>query len=87
MKPVFKCDYCDTIGTEEEIKKHEVECTENYTRRSCFTCKYGRGLLNFKCAAGTEIPGGKFVEFCKKYERREEEEDQLDGFINMMRGW
>ena len=38
MKPVFKCDYCSKMGTEEEIREHEPKCFDNYDRRSCFTC-------------------------------------------------
>ena len=44
MKPVFKCDYCDKMGTEEEIREHEEKCTENYDKKSCYTCKH-RGRL------------------------------------------
>ena len=30
MQPVFKCEYCRFMGTEEEVKKHEAECVDNY---------------------------------------------------------
>lgn len=77
MKPVFKCDYCDKMDTEEEIKKHEVECFYNYDRKSCHTCvhketgKITNNMVTYKCNAGKEIPEGKFIEFCPQYEERE----------------
>lgn len=77
MKPVFKCDYCSKMGTEEEIKKHELECLDNYDRRSCFTCvhkeigKFDINMMTYKCKAGKEIPEGKYIEFCPQYERKE----------------
>ena len=87
MKPVFKCDYCDFMGIESDVKKHEVECSENYTRRSCYTCKHrGHTALNFKCNCGREIPEGKIYEFCPKYERETKPSDPVDDFISMMFG-
>ena len=26
MKPVFKCEYCQFMGTEEEVSEHELNC-------------------------------------------------------------
>lgn len=87
MKPVFKCDYCDFMGVESEVKKHEVECPGNYTRRSCYTCKHrGYTSLNFTCACGREIPDGKIYEFCPKYEREEKSGGPLVDFIDLMLG-
>ena len=73
MKPVFRCDYCNFIGTEEEVKKHEVECTGNYDRKSCFTCKHKsfKNMNQYKCDCGKEIPENKIFEFCPKYDRKE----------------
>ena len=77
MKPVFKCDYCDKMGTEEEIKKHEPECLDNYDRKSCLTCVHkelGRinsNMIVYNCKLGKEIPEGKIFEFCPQYERKE----------------
>ena len=72
MKQVFKCDYCNEMGTEEEIRAHEPTCFANYDRKSCFTCvhKTLEGI-NYKCKAGIEIPEGKIFEFCGSYERKE----------------
>ena len=87
MKPVFKCDFCDFIGVEKEVKEHEPKCTENYTRRSCYTCKHrGYTYLDFTCACGREIPDGKIYEFCPKYEREENPGDPLDDFMSLMLG-
>ena len=71
MKPVFKCDYCTFMGTEEEVKEHEPKCLDNYDRKSCYTCIHRDiyGLKGFKCDAGIEIPEGKIYEFCGSYER------------------
>lgn len=88
MKPVFKCDYCSKMGTEEEIREHEIMCTDNYDRRSCYTCMHkkigkiinknvddiinGKALTVYECRLGKEIPEGKIFEFCNSYERKEE---------------
>ena len=78
MKPVFKCDYCYKMGTEEEIKKHELECINNYDRKSCYTCVHKKfdkvvdNMIAYKCKLEKEIPEGKIFEFCPQYERREE---------------
>ena len=86
MKPVFRCDYCDFIGTEVEVAEHEIECTENYNRRSCFTCMHhGYKGMDFTCDCGVELPAGKMYEFCPKYERGESG-DPLEDFMNMMFG-
>ena len=87
MKPVFKCDYCSKMGTEEEIREHEPICTENYDRKSCYTCIHkkigcvmdknvddivnGKSIMTYECRLGKEIPAGKIFEFCPTYERDE----------------
>lgn len=83
MKPVFKCDYCSKMGTEEEIKEHEPVCVENYDRRSCHTCKYKRikfkdGRCCYECTLDDiDIAVGKFFEFCEAYERDEKKKNIL----------
>ena len=75
MKPVFKCDYCSHIGTEEEIKVHEINCTRNYDMKSCFTCIHRKmaGVKDMKmkydCKAGKDIPEGKIYQNCELYEQ------------------
>ena len=79
MKPMFKCDYCSKMGTEEEIREHELVCMENYDRRSCHTCEHKKikikdDKLLYECKADCEIPEGQFFEFCRYYERKEKTE-------------
>ena len=76
MKPVFKCDYCEFMGTEEEVREHEPICVDNYDRKSCCTCihKQYKPIEKqwcYECKAGKEIPKGKIFEFCPQYERNE----------------
>lgn len=73
MKPVYKCDYCDHMGTEDDIRKHEVECFYNYDRKSCHTCKHRdpKSLTQYKCLLGVDILEGHLIEFCGKYEWNE----------------
>ena len=85
MKPVFKCDYCSEMGTEEKIREHEPKCLDNYNRRSCYTCvhrvfKEIFKNCNYECKAGIEIPEGKIFEFCPSYERKEKPEHIKDIF-------
>lgn len=69
MKQLFRCEYCNEIGTAEEMTKHEAECIHNYTKRSCMTCKYAqRSFTKFTCDAGREIPDRKLIEYCNNYE-------------------
>lgn len=73
MKPVFKCEYCTFMGTEEQVRAHEDTCTNNYDKKSCFTCKHKAyaSVKQFKCNAGREIPEGMMFEHCEKYEQKE----------------
>ena len=87
MKPVFRCEYCDFTGTEEEVCNHEEECFENYTKRSCWTCQHRsfKGL-EIKCEVGREIPSGKMITFCPEYERKEKKNYDLGGIFGNMFG-
>lgn len=82
MKPVFKCDYCSKMGTEEEIREHEPKCFDNYDRQSCYTCTHKtlKGC-NYECKVGMDIPEGKLFEFCNSYERKEKVDNPLMGNI------
>ena len=68
MKPVYRCEYCDHMGTEDEVRTHEEKCIWNYDRRSCWTCKHRSGATKITCTLGTEIADGCLIEFCSKYE-------------------
>ena len=77
MKPAFKCDYCDFIGTEEEVKKHEEECFDNYDKKGCTTCRNRGGLTmeneqcKYECKAGKDVPAGNIYINCDLYDRKE----------------
>lgn len=91
MKPVFKCDYCSKMGTEEEIREHEPECTDNYDRKNCHTCAHKRLTTKdkqwcYECKAGKEIPEGKIYEFCSSYERKEKGENLWEDLFGSMFG-
>ena len=30
MKPIYRCEYCDFTGIEEDVLKHEETCNKNY---------------------------------------------------------
>ena len=82
MKPVFKCDYCSKMGTEEEIREHEPVCVENYDKKSCYTCTHRHfGMKDsqwcYECKVGEEIPIGKIIEFCNSYDRKEKADNPL----------
>ena len=82
MKPVFKCDYCNFMGDETQVKEHELTCFDNYDRKSCYTCAHkttkcsrnvekDKAMWIYECKRGIEIPEGKIYEFCGGYERKE----------------
>ena len=88
MKPVFKCDYCDFMGTEDEVKIHERSCVENYDRRSCHTCEYRKfkNHKQYECANGREIPKDQIYEFCGKYKRRLKSDNPWSDIVDAMFG-
>lgn len=96
MKPVFKCDYCEFMGTEDEVRYHENEdCYYNYTKRSCTTCTHKKTYFSkeiitsgfcYKCDCGIELPEGKMMVNCKSYERNEKKSDFDDVFGGLFGG-
>lgn len=69
MKQVFRCEYCDHMGTEEDVLSHEQDCLWNRNKRTCATCKKcDRGFLTYKCNDGKEIPDGQMFVNCDIYE-------------------
>lgn len=85
MKQLFRCEYCTEVGTEEEIKKHEEECLYNYTKKSCWTCKYKEGgFLAIKCNASIELEPGKYMAECSKYEWDEKDHTSKSTFAKIL---
>lgn len=87
MKLVYKCDYCTQMGTEEEIKEHELQCVKNYDRKSCHTCVHKQikskdGQWFYECKLGKEFPVGSFMEFCAEYERNTTEYTLFENIFN-----
>lgn len=82
MKPIYRCEYCDVTGTEEEIREHEEKCAKNYNKRSCLTCKHCStdGFSKIECKNGKEVPEGKMFERCPAYENGKIE---VSGFMKM----
>ena len=82
MKPIYRCEYCDVTGTEEEIREHEEECIKNYNKKSCLTCKHCKtdGIKKVECKQGKEIPEGQMVERCPIHEVGDIE---VTGFMSM----
>ena len=83
MKPVFKCDYCDFVDTEDKVREHEPKCMHNYDRHSCYTCKYRDG---FKCTNGIEISTDVFYEFCPQYKRKPKSDNPWSDLVDAMFG-
>lgn len=40
MISLYRCDYCDFIGSSEEVIQHETTCIKNPARCSCNYCEY-----------------------------------------------
>lgn len=93
MKPVYKCDYCSYMGTEEEVKDHESKCFDNYDMKSCHTCKHKKfdgmenSLRKYKCEKGVDIPLGYIYNFCGFYDRKEKADSLSGMFADMLSSW
>ena len=42
MKSVFKCEYCNFMGTKETVEEHEKVCISNPDVKCCQNCRYAR---------------------------------------------
>lgn len=49
MKPVFKCDYCNFMGTKEVVEEHEKVCIDNPEVKCCQNCKYSYSDESYDC--------------------------------------
>jgi hypothetical protein len=76
MKALYKCDFCDKIGTTEEIYEHEIYCENNPKRTSCSYCanketKFINGCgITYTCNV-KEIPEGCEYINCDKFTLKE----------------
>lgn len=86
MKVVYRCDYCGHQGIEEEVREHEKTCIKNPNLRGCYTClhKKGLGFSEMECKNGVEIPKGKYMSQCAKWEKEEVSYDPDSPFAKML---
>lgn len=79
MKPIYRCEYCNEMGTEDYIREHEEKCLYNYNKKSCLTCKHvERDKINYKCKVEKDIPKGQYYLNCDKYEFDEKSHSALN---------
>ncbi len=83
MKPIYRCDYCDYMGTENEVMAHEKTCVKNFNNKGCLTCVFCKtdGMHGCECSKGQSIPEGKQLLYCDAYENGEPE---VVGFLGMI---
>ena len=71
MKPLYKCDFCDMTGTEENVYIHEATCTDNPNRKSCQYCENKKTSFNSSKVIYTcdfkNIPEGQQYINCDKF--------------------
>lgn len=93
MKPVFKCDYCEFMGTDEEVKEHEPVCRDNYDLKNCYTCQHrgklesAEGGCRYQCNKGKDIPVNCILQFCPEYEREEKKTDNISNIFGNIFNW
>ncbi len=83
MKPIYRCDFCGILDTEDKMREHEAVCNYNPLNKTCYTCKHyyrkGNGWQKCEmCNAGVfnNSPLTKISEMdlniphkqCEKYE-------------------
>lgn len=66
MKEVFKCDYCNYIGTKEEVKEHERKCLSNPDVKCCYNCQYAY-RSPYIISVGFEKPTHSYICMYKPY--------------------
>lgn len=40
MKPIYRCDFCGILDTEDKMREHEAVCNYNSLNKTCYTCKH-----------------------------------------------
>lgn len=89
MVALYRCSYCDFIGSMEEVAAHEVECFKNPNNRGCMTCAHCSKMMTYvKCKKGKEIEEGKYIQQCPLYEDGQPTNDSIFGnlFGNLFDG-
>lgn len=66
MKPVFKCEYCNFIGTEKEIEEHEKVCINNPDVKCCQNCRYAYEDT-YAITSGFDKPTPKYICMYRPY--------------------
>jgi len=77
MNLVFKCEYCQQMGTHKEILDHESVCPNNPSVRACTTCGNATGMIKIQCSLGKEIPSMKCIINCPDYVPGGHPEDKI----------
>ena len=71
MKALYKCDFCDMTGTEEDVYIHEATCMNNPKRKSCQYCENKKTSFNSSKVIYTcdfkDIPEGQQYINCDKF--------------------
>ena len=59
MFQVYKCSYCEFMGQDRMVEKHEKDCPHNPLNHSCHTCVYrkGWGFNKFGCQKNIVFSG------------------------------
>lgn len=66
MKPVFKCEYCNFIGTKEVVEEHEKVCINNPAVKCCQNCKYAYEDT-YVISSGFDKPTLKYICMYRAY--------------------
>lgn len=86
MKPIFRCEYCEQMGTEKEISEHELKCQKNPENRSCMSCANASGMTRIICSLGKEIPAFNCIIHCADYVPGGDPEKKIMDFASKFLG-
>lgn len=56
MKPVFKCEWCEYMGDEDDVLFHEEKCTEHPRTCKCWSCKHAKRIRGKNYEVVIECP-------------------------------
>ena len=71
MFQVYKCSYCEFMGQDRMVEKHEKDCPHNPLNHSCHTCAHrkGWGFAKFGCQKNIEITEGMYNIHCESWSK------------------